>query len=143
MNQLRGLAGFVLLMVPPWTPLFYVRQFNLQNLPIDDAPQILILFALALVLSWFGAVCFVRFRDRSLSFRFKAIGHANAGLCVLYVFIFSLLLYSRSAGFGHCQLGTQCQTLPIIWLTLAWMHFCYAVASYVIDFKISSEGYEQ
>jgi len=130
MTQFRGLIGFLLLMMPPWLPFLYARQFKFQMPLIGDLSSLLVC-ALSILLSLSGVVFYLRFRARDFTFS-NRLGHINFALCVLDSFIF-YLVNSGDPSRANCGAGVECHAHPFLWLTLAWMHFFYAIQIYSIN----------
>ena len=130
MKQLRGLVGFMLLMLPPWLPFWYARNFEM---PLDGNIHFLLLSCgLSIVFSGFGVAFYFRFRARDLSPPQRLV-RLNIGLFLLDIFIF-YLVYSADPTRVRCQPAVECKPHLLLWLTLAWMHFVYAIEMYVIGF---------
>jgi hypothetical protein len=128
MKQLRGLVGFMLLMLPPWLPFWSARNFKI---PLDGNVRFLLLSCvLSVVLSGLSVAFYFRFRTRDLSPPQRLV-RLNIGLFLLDIFILSLV-YSADPTRVHCQPAVECKPLLLLWLTLAWMHFVYAIEMYVI-----------
>ncbi len=77
-------------------------------------------------------VFYFRFRARDLSPPQRLV-RLNIGLFLLDIFIF-YLVYSADPTRVHCQPSVECKPHLLLWLTLAWTHFVYAIEMYAIGF---------
>jgi hypothetical protein len=136
MKQLRGLAGFMLLMLPPWFPFWYVRNFEMLS---DGNIRFLLMpCVLSIVFSGFGVAFYFLFRARDLAPPQRLV-RLNIGLFFLEIFFF-YLLYSTDLTGVHCQRSVECKPHLLLWLSFAWMHLVYAIEMYVIGSSLFAKA---
>jgi hypothetical protein len=133
MSQGFRLLQFILMFVGPWAATYYVIHFDVKNAGSDQLPVIGAILLASFVVTVVTALRLKRIATSAASTRIARAGLANLVFVILDIAIFALLVYGRSR--PACDLGPDCATFPVVWLTLAGMHFCYATVGYLVKAK--------
>jgi hypothetical protein len=132
MEQGRRLFLFFVMFLGPMVPTFYVVGFDVKNANLAQLAAVAAVAALSLIAAVCAALQFKKFIEPSVAARVSRAGLANLIFVVLDVTAFALLVYGRRFAAAPCDLGALCSLYPVTWLTLAGMHFCYAVVGVVV-----------
>jgi hypothetical protein len=135
MNQGQRLVLFLLVFLSPTATLVYVSAFEIREAPSDHFPIIASIALISLLVSVLATLSFLRIFDAGAKVRFVRIGWSNCALCIFDLCIFALLIYGRRLSPGIC-IGSKCSLYPVIWLALAWMHFCYSITCLLITLRV-------
>jgi hypothetical protein len=141
MEQGRRLFLFFVMFLGPMVPTFYVVGFDVKNANLAELAELAELVAVAatsLAAAIWAALQFKKFIEPSVTARVSRAGLANLIFVVVDVTAFALLVYGRRFAAAPCDLGALCSLYPVTWLTLAGMHFCYAVVGVVVRPKDKS-----
>jgi len=116
------------LFAPISTPIIVQNQ-GLSHAKLSDLPAVYAVAAISLAVT-LAAIFIVEragiFLEEARP-RFTRATLANLIFVVFDVAIFSLLVYGTHYSPHKCVSGPTCNTYPIIWLALAWMHCCYFI----------------
>jgi hypothetical protein len=127
-QQVRGLAIFLLLIASPFLPFFYVQHFHFRALPIIGLKWLSLSFVVSLLLVAGGVYTFLRYRVRPVSLSLKW-AHFNMAATAFNAGVAALL--NDASG---TQCGTSmCQPHTLFWITLAWISGCLAAEAYMIN----------
>jgi hypothetical protein len=110
---------------------FYVVGFGLKNVSSTQIFPIAAIFIASLTASIGGALIFRKVADPGVRPRMSKIGSANLVFVVADLAVFALLVYGRRHSGAPCDPGELCSLYPVTWLTLAGMHFCYAITGFL------------
>lgn len=135
MNQSLRLAIFFLVFFSPWASTAYVISSDLKNAGYASFPLIGAVIFIGFLLTIFGTFALLTIVDPSTRPRLVRAGLANLIFVLLDIGIFMLLVYGRKYSNHKCDLGPKCETYPVIWLTLASLHFNYFAMGCLIKLK--------